>query len=166
MVRSGRYVYGLEEWYAEQQVAPGSFIDVSQGEEPGTIVVGVRSFRSKRGEWLRTVRVGEETFSFEVTRYPVFCEFDELTALGVPDPEALDLLAEQLRRQPLETLVDQVFRELAVLSLQRAVHAKTIHSVLNLFRRLPPGPVLAVLATGQQYVSLGDHYWSYRGAES
>ncbi|MFP4343280.1 MAG: hypothetical protein ACLFU8_01185 [Anaerolineales bacterium] len=165
VARNARYVYGLEKWYAEYNAAPGSLIDIRQGEEPGTIVVNVRAFRSKRGEWLRTAKVQGDAYSFEVTRYPVYCEFDELTALGVPQPEAVDDLAEELRHVPVETLVEQVFRELAVLSLQRAVHAKTLHSVLNLFRRLPPGPMLAILAAGQQYVSLGDNYWSYRGAE-
>lgn len=165
VARNARYVYGLEAWYEEYNTAPGSLIDIQQGEELGAIVVSVRPFRSKRGEWLRTAKVEGDSYSFEVTRYPVYCEFDELTALGVPHPEAVDALAEEMRHVPLETLVDQVFRELAVLSLQRAVHSKTLHSMLNLFRRLPPGPVLAVLAAGQQYVSLGDNYWSYRGAE-
>ncbi|MGC9356246.1 MAG: hypothetical protein ACP5GX_00165 [Anaerolineae bacterium] len=165
VARSGRYVYGLADFYEEYQVAPGSYVDLRQGEEPGQIVVEVRSFRSKRGEWLRTVTVEDGDFSFEVTRYPVYCEFDELAALGVPDPEAVDALSEDLRRVPLETLVDQVFRKLAVLSLQRAVHSKTLHSVINLLRRVPPAPMQAILAAGQQYVSLGDNYWSYRGVE-
>ena len=105
----------------------------------------------------------DNTLSLEVTRYAVFCEFDELAAIGVSDPEAVDALAEQMKRVPLETLVDQVFRELAVLSLQRAVHVVTLYSVLNLLRRVSPAPLQAILAAGQQYVSLGDNYWSYRG---
>jgi len=39
----------------------------------------------------------------------------------------------------------------------------TLYSVLNLMRRVPPAPMLAVLATSSRYVSLGDNYWAYRG---
>ena len=163
VVRGGRYVYGLGEWYAERKVGPGSYIDLRRGAEAGMINIHVRPFRSRRGEWLRTVSVNADTFAFEVTRYPVFCEFDELAAMGVPDPAAVDELAQRLKRWPLEQLLDQIFQGLAVLSLQRAVHSITLYSVLNLFRRVPPGPMQAVLASGAQYVSLGDNYWSYRG---
>ncbi|MBN1262364.1 MAG: hypothetical protein JXB35_16915 [Anaerolineae bacterium] len=163
VVRSGRYVYGLEAWYEDYNVGPGAYIDLGLGAEPGEIKIAARPFRSRRGEWLRTVTVHDDQFSFEVTRYPVFCEFDELTALGVPDPGAVDSLAQKFRRIPLESLVERVFQALAVLSLQRAVHGATLYSALNLFRRVPPASMQAVLAIGQQYVSLGDNYWSYRG---
>lgn len=166
VVRSGRYVYGLEAFYASYNLEPGSYIDLAYGEDPGKVLVSVRPFRSRRGEWLRTVSVDSDGFSFEVTRYPVFCEFDELSAVGVPDPEAVDALAERLRQVSLESLVKQVFQGIAVLSLQRAVHAETLYSVLNLLRRVPPAPMLAVLAAERQYyVSLGDHYWAYKGED-
>ncbi|MGC9400421.1 MAG: hypothetical protein ACP5HM_14970 [Anaerolineae bacterium] len=165
VVRSGRYVYGLREWYDLYHVAPGSYVDLSLGDSPGEIVVNARLFRSKRGEWLRTVTVNDGTFSLEVTRYPVYCEFDELAALGVPDPDAVDALAEKLQSRTLESLVDQVFRDLTVLSLQRAVHTITLYSVVNLFRRVPPALIQAILASGRQFISLGDNYWSYRGEE-
>lgn len=163
VVRGGRYVFGLGAWYAEQKVGPGAYIDLLWGEQPGIIQIQARPFRSKRGEWLRTVSARADSFAFEVTRYPVFCEFDELAAIGVPEPDAVDELAQRLRRLSLEQLLDQIFQGLAVLSLQRAVHSITLYSVLNLFRRVPPAPMQAVLASGAQYVALGDNYWSYRG---
>lgn len=163
VVRSGRYVFGLGEWYAGRKVGPGSYVDLRRGDKPGAIGLQVRPFRSRRGEWLRTVSTNAETFSFEVTRYPVFCEFDELAAIGVPNPVAVDELAQRLKRLPLEQLLDRIFQGLTVLSLQRAVHSITLYSVLNLFRRVPPAPMQAILASGAQYVSLGDNYWSYRG---
>lgn len=163
VVRGGRYVFGLEAWYADRKVGPGSYIDLRQSAQPGVIAIQARPFRSRRGEWLRTVSANAETFSFEVTRYPVFCEFDELAAIGVPNPVAVDELAQRLKRLPLEQLLDQIFQGLAVLSLQRAVHSITLYSVVNLFRRVPPAPMQAVLASGAQYVALGDNYWSYRG---
>ncbi len=163
VVRSGRYVYGLKEWYDQQHVGVGSYIYLSHGEEPGEVIIKVNPFRSKRGEWLRVITVEDHDFSFDTTRYPTYCEFDELAAIGTPEPEAIDALADYYRSLPIETLVDRVFRELAALTLQRAVHAVTLYSAVNLFRRLPPAPLLSILASGQQYQALGDHYWAYRG---
>lgn len=163
VVRSGRYVHGLEAWYEKYDVSVGSYIDLHRGDEPGTILVGVRSTRSRRREWLRTITSDEENIHFEVTRIPVACEFDELAAVAIPDANGIDTLAANLQRVSLEVLLEQVFNGLAGLSLQRAVHAMTLHSVLNLLRRVPPAPMLAVLATSSEYVSLGDNYWAYRG---
>jgi len=165
VVRSGRYVYGLRDWYERYNLAPGSYVDLAPGDKPGRVEVSARLFRSKRGEWLRTITAREDSFSLEVTRYPVFCEFDELSALGVPDSEAVDVLAKNFEDRSLESLTDEVFQELAVLSLQRAVHTTTLYSVVNLFHRVPPAPIQAILASGRQFVSLGDNYWSYRGEE-
>ncbi len=165
VVRSGRYVYGLAEWYTKLHLIPGAYVDLQRGEEPGTIVVRAHLLRVKHGEWLRTITVDENTFSLEVTRYPVFCEFNEMLALGIPDPEKLDALSQRLHHRSLESLIDQIFRELVVLSLQRAVHIATLYSILNLFRRVPPAPVQAILTAGQQYISLQNNYWSYQEME-
>ena len=163
VVRSGRYVYGLQAWYEARKVNVGSYIYLSHGEEAGEVVIDVHPFRSRRGEWLRVITVEDNDFSFETTRYPAYCEFDELAAIGTPDPEAIDALAEPLRRLPSDRLVERVFRELAALTLQRVVHATTLYSAVNLFRRLPPAPLLAILASDEHYEALGDHYWVYRG---
>ncbi len=165
VVRSGRYVYGLEEWYRSKQVFVGAYIDMAQGEEPGLVRVSVRPIKSQRREWLRTVTVEGENLIFEVTRVPAACEFDELAAIAVDDPSAVDALRDQFNRASLESLLERAFSGLAGLSLQRAVHAMTLYSVLNLMRRVPPAPMLAALATSPRYVSLGDNYWAYRGEE-
>ncbi|MBN1873888.1 MAG: hypothetical protein JXA33_06630 [Anaerolineae bacterium] len=163
VVLRSRYVYGLAAWYKRQQVQVGAYIDLQHGEEPGSIIIQARSIRSRRREWLRTASVEDGRLYLEVTRVPVFCEFDELAAVAVPNPDNVDALAVQLKRASLELLLDQVFNGLAGLSLQRAVHAMTLYSVLNLVRRVPPAPMLSVLATSSKYVSLGDNYWAYRG---
>ena len=163
VVRSGRYVYGLTEWYKKHGASVGVYVDLARGDEPGVIQVNLRATRAKRREWLRTVTTESGQVLFEVTRIPVACEFDELATVAVPDPNAVDALAQQLQRVSLEALLEQIFNGLAGLSLQRAVHAMTLYSVLNLLRRVPPAPMLAVLATSSRYVSLGDNYWAYRG---
>lgn len=163
VVRSARYVYGLEDWYAEKQAFVGAYVDLEAGDEPGQIRVSVRPTRSQRREWLRTVTVDEDNLVFEVTRVPVACEFDELAAIAVANPDAIDGLHDQFNRQSLESLIDRAFKGLAGLSLQRAVHAMTLYSVVNLMRRVPPGPMLAALALSSKYTSLGDNYWAHRG---
>jgi len=165
VVRSGRYVYGLSEWYAAHEVGVGTYIDLSRDREPGMIGIQVRRIRSKRREWLRTVAAEDGRFVFEVTRVPVSCEFDELATVSVADPAAVDALGELYRRVPLEHLLEMIFSGLAGLSLQRAVHAATLYSVVNLLRRVPPAPLLAALVSSQQYTSLGDNYWAYKGGD-
>ena len=163
VVRSGRYVYGLAGWYEKHGASVGAYVDLARSDEPGVIEVHLRAARARRREWLRTVTTESGQVLFEVTRIPVSCEFDELSAVAVPDPNAVDALAQQLQRVSLEALLEQIFNGLAGLSLQRAVHAMTLYSVMNLLRRVPPAPMLAVLATSSRYVSLGDNYWAYRG---
>ncbi len=163
VVRSNRYVYGLRDWYKAKQAFVGAFIDLERGDEPGVIRVGVRAIRSQRREWLRTVTVEGDNLIFEVARVPVGCEFDDLAAVSVADPVELDLLRDQFNRASMASLLERAFGGLAGLSLQRAVHAMTLYSVLNLMRRVPPGPMLATLATSSRYTSLGDNYWAYRG---
>jgi hypothetical protein len=165
VVRSGRYVFGLADWYASHDVGVGSYVDLARGAEPGVISVQVRRIRSKRREWLRTVTAEEGRLVFEVTRVPVSCEFDELATVAVLDPAAVDALSDAYRRAPLEQLLEMIFSGLAGLSLQRAVHAATLYSVVNLLRRVPPAPLLATLVTSQQYTSLGDNYWAYKGGD-
>jgi len=165
VVRSGRYVYGLADWYAAHDVGVGTYIDLTRGEEPGQIAVQTRRIRSKRREWLRSVAADRDRLVFEVTRVAVSCEFDELSTVAVPDPAAVDAVGEANRRVPLEQLLEMVFSGLAGLSLQRAVHAATLYSVVNLLRRVPPAPLLATLLTSQSYQSLGDNYWAYKGGD-
>lgn len=165
VVRSGRYVYGLGEWYEDKQAFPGAYVDLERGEEPGQIIVGVRPIKSQRREWLRTVTVEGDDLVFEVTRVPVSCEFDELVAIAATNPEAVDALREQFDRASMDSLLERAFSGLAGLSLQRAVHALTLYSVLNLMRRVPPAPMMATLATSPRYQSLGDNYWAHRGED-
>ena len=44
-------------------------------------------------------------------------------------------------------------------SPQGAVHAKTIYSAVNVLRRVPPGPILATLASNPDFEYVGNHYW-------
>jgi hypothetical protein len=57
--------------------------------------------------------------------------------------------------------VADVFRELAKLNPQSAVHAKTLYAAVNVARRSPPGPIFTELATQPYYALVGDAYWRF-----
>jgi len=77
-------------------------------------------------------------------------------------PGDLDEFREQTinDKLPLSTLVRYVTRELAGLSPQGTVHAKTIYSAINLIRRTPPGPIFAHLAADSTLRNVGGGYWA------
>jgi hypothetical protein len=83
--------------------------------------------------------------------------------VGVGDKVALDeaWLRGPQRHMTTEQLVAHVFRELAKLNPQSAVHAQALYSGVNTLRRLAPGPVFAELMTRPYYVHVGDLYWRY-----
>jgi hypothetical protein len=58
-----------------------------------------------------------------------------------------------------DRLITFVFRELAKLNPQSAVHAKSLYSGVNVLRRLPPGPIFAELVSRDIYEHVGDLYW-------
>ncbi len=163
VVRSGRYVYGLAEFYARYQFGIGAYLDLAQGPREGVISIKGRPIRGRRGDWLRAVTVEGERLIFRETRAPVTCETDPLMNLYVNDPAAVRRVAEGLKRMPLETLVDDIFVQLALLSPQRMTHAATLYSAVNLVCRIAPGPLVALLASRpQRYAMLGDHYWALK----
>jgi hypothetical protein len=94
-------------------------------------------------------------------KQPVGTSYDDRMIVGLVDPVALDeawLRGEQ-RRMPIEKLVGFVFRELAKLNPQSAVHAQALYSAVNVIRRAPPAPIFAELVIRPQYVHVGDLYW-------
>jgi len=51
VVREARYIYGLEEWYRENNVPIGSYLELERGPDPGSVVIRRASGRSRR-EWI------------------------------------------------------------------------------------------------------------------
>ena len=65
---------------------------------------------------------------------------------------------------PLEKLVRDMLKELAKLTPQGHVHAEELYSAVNILRRVPPAPLLALLASTKSFVHVGDLH--YRLAEN
>ncbi|MBI5951714.1 MAG: hypothetical protein HY865_08650 [Chloroflexi bacterium] len=154
VVLSHGYVFGLREWYKSHQLIPGSLVQVRRGENRGEVVVEVKSQRSSK-DWVRTVLVGKDGgFVFATLKQPISAEFNERMVIHVPDFKSLDPVWE--KRQSFEDLVMLVMRELTKSNPQGHVHAQELYAAVNLVRRVPPAPILALLATSPAYKHVGD----------
>jgi len=160
-------VYGLKEWYAENNLMPGSLIRVQQGEQPGEVIIHSGSRRSTR-DWVRTVLVGSDGgLVFAMLKQIVSSNYDERMVIAVPDPEAIDQVWEQMLKQhpPFERVVVNTVRELAKLNPQSHVHASELYAAINVIRRCPPGPILALLASRPWFAHVGDLHFRYVDSE-
>jgi hypothetical protein len=167
VVRPKRYVYGLKEWYESKDLIPGSIVQLRRGQQPGEVIIKRDGRRSTR-EWIRTVLVGSDGgVVFAMLKQVVATTFDERMAIAVPDPEAIDQVWTRMQkeRQPFERTVMNVARELAKLNPQSHVHASELYSAVNVVRRCPPGPILALLASRPWSVHLGDMYFRFSDSE-
>lgn len=163
VVREGRYVYGLEEWYRKLDVPVGAYLELRRGERPGTVVIQLRSRRPRR-EWVRVALPVEGRLTFEMRKQLIACEYDELMIVTEEDPAAMEAVWTRTheRRIPLRQLIAEIFPELAKLSPQGTVHAATIYSAINAAMRTPPGPLLAEMVVSGLYAPVGDNYWVLR----
>jgi len=161
VVREQRYVYGMDEWYRRHQVPTGGLVRIRRGAEPGEVMVEAVD-RRRRNEWIRTLTINPAgQIGFTMLKQAVGTAYDELMVVGVGDRVALDeaWLRGPQRHMTTEQLVAHVFRELAKLNPQSAVHAQALYSGVNTMRRLAPGPIFAELLTRPHYVHVGDLYW-------
>jgi hypothetical protein len=166
VVREPRYVHGLEAWYRKHEVPSGGLVRVRGGEAPGEVVVEAVD-RRRRNEWIRTASVSPNgEIGFTMLKQPVGTAYDEHMVIGLIDAVALDeaWLTGRQARMPFPKLLAHVFRELAKLNPQSAVHAQALYSAVNVLRRCPPAPIFVELVTRPYYVHVGDLYWRFEEA--
>jgi len=148
------YVFGLREWYKSHQLIPGSLVQIHKGEQPGEVIVGVKSQRSSK-DWVRTVMVGTDGgFIFAMLKQPITAEFNERMVIHVSDFKTLDPIWE--KKRSFEDLGLLVMRELAKSNPQGHVHAQELYAAVNLIRRVPPAPLFALLETNPVFKHVGD----------
>ena len=167
VVRSNHYVYGLQDWYKSHGIMPGSLIRVKHGKNPGEVVVQCESQRGSR-EWVRTVLVGSDGgIVFAMLKQIVTAAYDERMAIVIPDPEGLDVAWKQIQkdRLPFERIVVNTVRDLAKLNPQSHVHASELYAAVNIIRRCPPGPILALLASRPWFIHVGDLHYRFDDSE-
>jgi hypothetical protein len=162
VVREQRYVFGLDRWYASNDVPVGAYIELRRGSEPGVVEIDFHRRKSVR-EWVRVAVAREGRLVFEMRKRLIGCDYDELMVVAVDDPSAIDQLWIEIKEKEYSVtrILYDVFPELAKLNPQGTVHAKTLYSAVNVVRRLPPGPVFAVLMQDMAFLPVGDNYWLF-----
>lgn len=161
VVRPHRYVYGLKEWYEENNLIPGSLLMVKKGGNPGEVHIKARKKRPSK-EWIRTVLVGADGgIVFTMLKQQISNEVDERMVIAVPDTRGLDKIWETSSKQRGQTTktVLKIMRELMKLSLQGNVHAQELYAGVNIVRRCPPGVILYNLLNNSSVHHLGDMYF-------
>jgi hypothetical protein len=163
VVRLERYVYGLKDWYKERGVMPGSIIQVKRGKKPGEVIVDVDTRRAAK-EWVKTVLVGSDGgIVYALLKKQVHTDFDVRLAIAVPDTTNLDLVWTRVAKlqPPFEEVVVRALKELIKLSPQSHVHASELYAAVNIVRRCPPGPILALLVSQPRFSHVGDLHFRY-----
>jgi hypothetical protein len=156
VVREHGYVFGLREWYEANDLMPGTLVRIRRGERPGEVIIEAKTYRSTK-DWVRTVIVGADGgMVFALLKQPISAEFNDRMAFAIPSMEAVDQLWLQDRKRPFEKLVADMIREMSKLTPQGHVHAQELYSAVNIVRRVPPEPLLALLASREEFTHVGD----------
>ena len=131
------------------------------------VLLGYDRRRAQR-EWVRLASVDENRIRFSLERRSISCGYDDLLIVGTDYVAAVDALWRRAdaNNRSIESLLRELFPELAGLNPQQTVHAKTLYSAINMLRRMPPGPLFAELVTNRAFVPVGDHYWQYEAPRS
>jgi hypothetical protein len=161
-IKEGRYLYGLKEWYESNEILVGAYLTLRKGSEPHILLLDYDRRRPQR-EDVRLATVVSDQIRFELQRRRVGCGYDDLMVVGTDFTAAIDAVWKRVRNQQrsLASLIATLLPALAELSLQNAVHSKTLYSVVNMVRRVPPGPVFAELVRHPAFQPVGDQYWSF-----
>jgi hypothetical protein len=161
VVRQAMYVFGLDEWYRSVDFPVGGYLKVRRGDVPGEVVVHALRHRPTR-EWVRTASAGPDgRLAFSMQKQLIGVDYDELMMVAASNLAGVDEVWLKSQSLAFSRLVADVFRELAKLNPQSAVHAKTLYAAVNVARRSPPGPIFAELVSHPYYLLVGDAYWRF-----
>jgi hypothetical protein len=127
------------------------------------VIVDLQGHRQRR-EWVRVAVPKEGRLTFEMLKRALPCDYDEQQIVYVDDPLSIDKVWTHLneRGSYMPELLEQLLPELAKLSPQGNVHAKTLYAAINLIKRAAPGPLFAALTTQTKFRAVGDGYWLAR----
>lgn len=162
VVRKHRYVSGLRAWYKSHELMPGSLVCIRRGENPGEVVIDAKTHRTIK-DWVRTVIVGADGgIVFALLKRTVTAEINERMAFALPALEAADQLWDPSaqKKHSFDKLVINVMRELTKLNPQGHTHAQELYAAVNILRRVPFAPLMALVASRpDDFVHVGDlHY--------
>jgi hypothetical protein len=158
VVREHGYIYGLADWYKAQELMPGGMIRVSRGSRPGEVKIEALTKRPVR-DWVRTVLVGADGgIVFALLKQQIGAELNDRMAIAVPDPAGVDAAREQIAksRVSFRDLTKNLMRELMKLSPQGHFHVQELYAGIKILRRVPPAPLMALLASDPEFIHVGD----------
>jgi hypothetical protein len=161
VVREHGYVYGLKAWFEKNKLIPGAQITIRRSQYVGEVILEAKTHRPSK-DWVRTVLVGSDGgIVFALLRQEVACEYHDRMVSVVPDVLGIDQAISQMAktRQPLEKIIKNILRELSKLTPQGHVHAEELYSAVNIVRRIPPAPLLSLLASSKEFIHIGDLYF-------
>jgi hypothetical protein len=95
---------------------------------------------------------------------PIPADYDDQMIVFVDDRSSIDKAWQQVNERSIymPDVLEQLLPELAKLSPQGNVHAKTLYAAINLIKRTPAGPLFAALMTQTKFRAMGDGYWLAR----
>jgi hypothetical protein len=157
VVREHRYAFGLDTWYEANDVPTGAYVQIVRGDEPGVVVIDLQGRRSKR-DWVRVAQVKDGRLTFEMLKRQIACDYEELMVMLVDSLAAVDEAWLRAGRRGLADLIGELFPELAKLSPQGTVHAKSMYSAINMLRRIAPAPLFAAWGAHPAVRVVGDAY--------
>ncbi|MBC7263574.1 MAG: hypothetical protein H5T64_04350 [Chloroflexi bacterium] len=160
VVPDERYAWGLGEWYESNGLPAGATIQLTRTGDPFTIAVSYEP-RSRRGEWVYFAAMSNGNLTFSIQKRAYTCRYDRYLLMEVQDEAMLDAYATQLREKSLSEIVLTLFPELAKLSGQGLVHAKTLYAAVNLVRRCGAIPIFAELTRQACFDPVGGGNWVY-----
>ncbi len=161
VVRPHHYVTGLRDWYDEQNLIPGSIIEISSSKDPGVVKINIERKRSNK-EWIKTVLVGADGgLVFALLRQSIYAGFNDRMAIAVPDVKGLDQIWENRANKeiPLKSDVTRLMHELSKLNNQAHVHFIDLYAAINVIRRVSPQELYLTLNENEEYTHIGDNYY-------
>jgi len=162
MIPGEHYGWGLGDWYKRHELPVGAVLELSRGEGPYAFGISFEKGR-RRTEWLRQAKAVDGQLTFAMQRKAYECQYDKHLNIDLEEPEELDPLwtLPGDGSSSLFELLTDLFPELAKLSGQGLVHAKTLYSAANLTRRTGAVPVFAELTRHACFDPVGDGNWVY-----
>lgn len=157
LVRDGHYIYGLSDWYKQYELPVGASIQLTRSGADNIWIIDAKRHKPRR-EWVRVGSVRDTRLRLDTAQRAVTAEADELMAMFVDDPRTMDAMRGDQPREVAQS-VREVFPEIAKLSPQGNVHARTLYSAVNVVTRAAPLDVFAALIAHGSYVPVGDNYW-------
>ena len=162
VVHDELFVHGLADWFDRYELPVGALIKLERTRDPRVIHVDFEPRRLKR-LWSVVATAKGRELAFEIRKLPIACEYDAHLTIAEDRTEAIDRIwaGVHSRGETLLQTMISVMPKLIRVSEQGTVHAKTIYSAVNVLRRVPPGPVFALLSTEACFVPMGGGYWTF-----